>query len=158
PRGCRALRHASWLLLVAVAALPLSACSGSKDKDSGRVIVEGKVAEDRKSEGGRPMAQPRHADKKETAPKDGQKDKAPPGQEAANTEAYDHIADNPFRVVARAPLSTFSIDVDTASYTNVRRFLNDRQLPPKDAVRVEEFINYFAYDYPQPRGEHPFAV
>ncbi len=56
------------------------------------------------------------------------------------------------------PLSTFSIDVDTASYANIRRFLKQNQWPPKDAVRVEEMINYFDYDYPQPRGEHPFSL
>jgi Ca-activated chloride channel family protein len=75
-----------------------------------------------------------------------------------NTEAYSHIDENPFLEVARAPLSTFSIDVDTASYSNTRRFLKDGQLPPKDAVRIEELINYFSYDYPQPVGDAPFSV
>jgi len=56
------------------------------------------------------------------------------------------------------PLSTFSIDVDTASYSNIRRFLNQNQLPPKDAVRIEEMINYFVYDYPQPKGQEPFSI
>ena len=73
-------------------------------------------------------------------------------------ESYGVIDENPFLEAARAPLSTFSIDVDTASYSNVRRFLNDGQLPPKDAVRVEELINYFSYDYPQPAGAAPFSV
>ena len=73
-------------------------------------------------------------------------------------ERYAEITENPFLETARAPLSTFSIDVDTASYTNVRRYLNDGQLPPKDAVRIEEFINYFEYDYPQPAGNVPFSV
>src|SRR5262249_41479972 len=58
----------------------------------------------------------------------------------------------------RKPLSTFSIDVDTASYSNVRRFLNQGQRPPKDAVRIEELINYFSYSYPQPRDGKPFAI
>jgi Ca-activated chloride channel family protein len=75
-----------------------------------------------------------------------------------NTEAYSHIDENPFLEVARAPLSTFSIDVDTASYSNTRRFLKDGQLPPKDAVRIEELVNYFSYDYPQPVGDAPFSV
>ncbi|MDQ1592096.1 MAG: Ca-activated chloride channel [Pyrinomonadaceae bacterium] len=75
-----------------------------------------------------------------------------------NTEAYKHIDENPFFEVARAPLSTFSIDVDTASYSNTRRFLRDGQLPPKDAVRIEELINYFSYDYPQPAGDAPFSI
>jgi Ca-activated chloride channel homolog len=77
----------------------------------------------------------------------------PPG-----AEAYDKIADNPYRRVAQEPLSTFSIDVDTASYANVRRFLGQGMLPPKDAVRVEEMINYFRYDYPPPKDGEPFSV
>ena len=76
----------------------------------------------------------------------------------ANEEAYSHLDENPFLEVARAPLSTFSVDVDTASYSNTRRFLNNGQLPPKDAVRIEELINYFSYDYPQPVGTAPFSV
>jgi Ca-activated chloride channel family protein len=75
-----------------------------------------------------------------------------------HTEAYDRIQDNPFLAAAQSPLSTFSVDVDTASYANVRRFLVQRQLPPKDAVRIEELVNYFRYDYPEPRGETPFSV
>ena len=73
-------------------------------------------------------------------------------------ERYAKIEENPFLETSRAPLSTFSIDVDTASYANVRRYLNDGQLPPKDAVRIEELINYFEYDYPQPVGNVPFSV
>ncbi|NET01509.1 MAG: VWA domain-containing protein [Sphaerospermopsis sp. SIO1G1] len=75
-----------------------------------------------------------------------------------NTENYNRIDDNPFKIVRNQPLSTFSIDVDTASYSNVRRFINQGQLPPKDAVRIEELVNYFSYDYPQPQGERPFSV
>jgi len=75
-----------------------------------------------------------------------------------NTEAYDRIEDNPFKSVAENPLATFSIDVDTASYANVRRFLTQNQIPPRDSVRIEELINYFTYDYPQPTGKHPIAV
>ncbi|MBI1848881.1 MAG: VWA domain-containing protein [Planctomycetes bacterium] len=75
-----------------------------------------------------------------------------------STEAYARIDENPFLDVAHNPLSTFSIDVDTASYSNVRRFLNGGQLPPKDAVRIEELLNYFVYDYPQPAGDAPFGV
>jgi Ca-activated chloride channel family protein len=77
-----------------------------------------------------------------------------------NAESYDKFIDNPFHLTAAAPLSTFSSDVDTASYANVRRFLNQNTLPPKDAVRIEEMLNYFAYqDAPPPKtGEHPFAV
>lgn len=79
-------------------------------------------------------------------------------QQEANTEEYNRIYDNPFERVSISPLSTFSIDVDTASYTNVRRFIKEGQLPPKDAVRIEELINYFTYDYPQPTGDRPFSI
>ncbi len=75
-----------------------------------------------------------------------------------NTEEYNLINENEFKGVKDNPLSTFSIDVDTASYSNVRRFINGSQLPPKDAVRIEEMINYFRYSYPQPEGEHPFSI
>lgn len=75
-----------------------------------------------------------------------------------NTEEYDHITENSFHKVTDDPLSTFSIDVDAASYSNVRRFLNSNQLPPADAVRVEEMINYFHYDYPQPVNQDPFSI
>jgi Ca-activated chloride channel family protein len=79
-------------------------------------------------------------------------------QEVWNTEEYDGITENIFHSALRKPLSTFSIDVDAASYSNVRRFINNGQRPPKDAVRIEELINYFEYDYPQPSGEHPFEI
>lgn len=79
-------------------------------------------------------------------------------EKSSNGERYAKIEENPFLEAARAPLSTFSIDVDTASYTNVRRFLKDGSLPPKDAVRIEELVNYFEYDYPQPVGNVPFSV
>ena len=76
-----------------------------------------------------------------------------------NTESYQRIVENDFLDTLKNPLSTFSIDVDTASYSNVRRFLQQQnQLPPADAVRIEELLNYFRYDYPQPTGEHPFSV
>ncbi|MFT3933443.1 MAG: von Willebrand factor type A domain-containing protein [Chitinophagaceae bacterium] len=75
-----------------------------------------------------------------------------------NTEDYDAIVENRFLNVKENALSTFSIDVDAASYSNVRRFLQDGQLPPAGAVRTEELINYFHYDYPQPTGEDPFSI
>ncbi len=82
--------------------------------------------------------------------------RAPSGE--FNTAAYDRIVDNSFLEAKSNPLSTFSIDVDTASYSNIRRFINDGSLPPKDAVRVEEMINYFSYNYPQPEGGNPFSI
>lgn len=75
-----------------------------------------------------------------------------------NTEEYERIYDNRFKETLRRPLSTFSIDVDTASYANVRRFLKRNELPYKDAVRIEEMINYFDYDYPRPKGKAPFSI
>jgi Ca-activated chloride channel homolog len=75
-----------------------------------------------------------------------------------NTESYDRINDNPFLAAHDNPLSTFSVDVDTASYANVRRFLMEGQPPPADAVRIEELVNYFRYDYAEPKDEHPVAV
>jgi Ca-activated chloride channel family protein len=74
-----------------------------------------------------------------------------------NTEAYDRVTDNPFIRTTQENLATFSIDVDTASYANVRRFLTQNQLPPADAVRIEELVNYFSYDYAQPTGNAPIA-
>ncbi|HVO74200.1 MAG TPA: von Willebrand factor type A domain-containing protein [Ignavibacteriaceae bacterium] len=75
-----------------------------------------------------------------------------------NTEEYAYISENNFKDAVKNPLSTFSIDVDAASYSNTRRFLMEGRLPPKDAVRVEEFINYFDYDYPQPTSDLPFKI
>jgi Ca-activated chloride channel homolog len=77
-----------------------------------------------------------------------------------NTEEYDGINENIFHDALKTPLSTFSIDVDAASYSNVRRFITNGQKPPKDAVRIEEMINYFDYDYEQPptSGDHPFSI
>jgi Ca-activated chloride channel family protein len=74
------------------------------------------------------------------------------------TDAYDYIAENPFVLVAQDPRSTFSVDVDTASYSIVRRYLNGGQRPPRDAVRIEELINYFSYGYEPPDDGRPFAV
>lgn len=82
---------------------------------------------------------------------------APPTR-SFHTESYDHIEDNGFKSVIDHPLSTFAIDVDRASYSNTRRFLSAYQLPPKDAVRIEELINYFDYDYPDPDADAPFSV
>lgn len=75
-----------------------------------------------------------------------------------NREGYDHITENGYRKVADNPLSTFSIDVDAASYSNVSRILKEGRLPEQGAVRVEEMINYFSYRYDQPAGNEPFAV
>ena len=75
-----------------------------------------------------------------------------------NTERYQDQPDQPVKSVAQEPVSTFSIDVDTGSYANVRRFLTSGKQPPKDAVRIEEIVNYFPYNYPLPTDGRPFAV
>src|SRR5262249_40374553 len=109
---------------------------------------------------GRSVSGPRAADVSllsKAAPADFDRE-APPEVTGANTEAYDHIVDNAFLAAARNPLSTFSIDVDTASYSNVRRFLTSGMLPPPGAVRIEELVNYFSYDDPPPTGAVPFTV
>ncbi len=99
------------------------------------------VADARFGGGGAPVPQSRYA---------------PPG--SYNTEEYKRIYDNAYQQAVASPVSTLSIDVDTASYSNLRRFINSGSLPPPDAVRTEEMLNYFRYDYPQPAGEHPFSV
>lgn len=81
-----------------------------------------------------------------------------PPTEIENQEDYDSFEENAFESPATKPLSTFSIDVDNASYTNVRRFINNGQKVPKDAVRVEEMINFFKYNNPQPKNSDPFAI
>jgi Ca-activated chloride channel family protein len=79
-------------------------------------------------------------------------------QRARAGETYKDAGENAFKSAGADPLSTFSIDVDTASYTNVRRFLNEGAMPPEAAVRIEELINYFKFDYPQPKGGDPFSI
>jgi Ca-activated chloride channel family protein len=134
------LRLLALLFIVGTLTL-LPACpSGNRSKPAdGKATPREAVAKDTASY--RKMA---------TAPKPG---------EAHNTETYNHIVDNPFLLAAKFPLSTFSIDVNTASYSNVRRFLlQEKKLPPKDAVRIAELVNYFEYDYAEPKGEHPIAL
>jgi len=107
---------------------------------------------------GRPMSKARRVGGKVGAPF------APPPPTGAapapepSAEAYDSITDNAFIAVADDPRSTFSIDVDTAAYSNMRRFLKGGSLPPADAVRIEELINYFSYDYRSPAGGDPFSM
>lgn len=76
----------------------------------------------------------------------------------SNSESYESFQENPFESAKSNPVSTFSIDVDNAAYTNIRRFINNGQTVPKDAVRIEEMINFFKYDYAQPKRKHPFAI
>ncbi|WP_417354890.1 YfbK domain-containing protein [Flavobacterium sp.] len=81
-----------------------------------------------------------------------------PSKIQVDRESYNMFEENQFENPTTNPLSTFSIDVDNASYTNIRRFLNNGQKVSKDAVRVEEMINFFKYDYPQPKGKEPFSI
>lgn len=150
-RGAQASKSQLFLALTVIMALFLSACLKEKKQDvasnersnaNTSYVVEQPLA-DKAAGTIAPSATPM------------------PGEtidQPFNTEGYSHIDENPFLEVARAPLSTFSIDVDTASYSNTRRFLKGGQLPPKDAVRIEELINYFSYNYPQPVGDAPFSV
>lgn len=80
------------------------------------------------------------------------------GDQDFNTEEYSYISENGFKSTIDEPLSTFSVDVDTAAYSNVRRYLNSGQKVPADAVRIEEMLNYFSYDYPEPEDGEPFSV
>ncbi|MBK5196645.1 MAG: von Willebrand factor type A domain-containing protein, partial [Proteiniphilum sp.] len=82
----------------------------------------------------------------------------PPFQQDENSEEYEAFGENRFLSATKNPLSTFSLDVDAASYGNIRRLINQGQLPQKDAVRVEEMINYFSYNYPQPTDGHPVRI
>jgi Ca-activated chloride channel homolog len=77
---------------------------------------------------------------------------------APNTEEYGQFVENEFAAAASDPLSTFGVDVDTASYSNIRRFLNEGRLPPHDSVRIEELVNYFTYDYPLPERGKPVSL
>ena len=79
-------------------------------------------------------------------------------EEEYNTEDYDRIVENRFLTATQNPLSTFSIDVDEAAYSNIRRYINNGSIPPAGAVRIEEMINYFDYTYPQPTNDEPFSV
>lgn len=103
----------------------------------------------------RMMALPASAEVMAYAP---QADNSLPGYRDVPREQYQTLTDNPVQLVSELPVSTFSIDVDTGSYANVRRFLNAGQLPPRDAVRLEELVNYFPYDYPSRADDRPFAV
>ena len=129
------------LLITAGLALVLAACEGGRG-ERGRTYTNV------------PSPSPDHSSPQEMLAYGRQGPIAPPSR-----EAYQKLADNPVKRAAEHPVSTFSVDVDTGSYANARRFLNDGYLPPEDAVRVEEMINYFGYDYPAPESpDRPFLV
>lgn len=141
-------RRSNGLALLIIAALLASSCATSKDDAN----VGGIAPQPQNAKVGASSA---NANSSGMVAYDGYVAKEEP---AGAGERYEQIDENPFLEASRAPLSTFSIDVDTASYSNTRRFLNEGQLPPRDAVRIEELVNYFSYEYPQPLGEAPFSV
>lgn len=134
-------------LIVLCGAAVFASCSGSEESRQKRL-------EDRISKSHEPYAPPEGGKMYDYTAADQQ------NQAQAGNESYKQKEENRFAAVATAPLSTFAIDVDRASYSNVRRFISEDQLPPAEAVRVEEMINYFTYNYPQPeaRSKHPFTV
>ncbi len=121
----------------------------------GPPVAKQSLSQKRQSQAGAPVRQGARQMRMNAAAKP-----APQRRQNFNTEDYASIESSDFRAVSDHPLSTFSIDVDGASYTNARRFIRDGETPPKDAVRIEEFLNYFQYDYPAPTAEdeHPFSV
>jgi Ca-activated chloride channel homolog len=145
---------------VGLAAVLLAGCVAWKDHEAGEA-APGVHAEAARMRAAQPVDPGVVAAPTRTAPaadEQAEPREPAPAQEAPDTEAYDRLDDNPFLSVHSAPLSTFSIDVDTASYANVRRFLTQGRRPPPDAVRIEELVNYFPYSYPAPAGAEPFSV
>ncbi|HEX8501850.1 MAG TPA: VWA domain-containing protein [Pyrinomonadaceae bacterium] len=152
-RTARGARPLSLLVLVTLALLA-SACSRADDSDVTRPGSQSNA------NAGAPSAQPEAKEATGTLGRleyDGYA-RTRAGDDGAGGERYAQIDENPFLDASRAPLSTFSVDVDTASYSNTRRFLSEGRLPPRDAVRIEELVNYFTYEYPQPDGPAPFSV
>jgi Ca-activated chloride channel homolog len=144
-RGARSLS----LLLLATLALLVSSCGGSQHSaNNAGAAKQGEVT----------VSQPSTANASGDTGLFTIPDNEPASESGAAGERYAEIDENPFLDAARAPLSTFSVDVDTASYSNTRRFLTEGRLPPRDAVRIEELVNYFTYEYPQPDGPAPFSV
>lgn len=134
-----ALKFSSWTALTSIALISfaLLGCGGTANTSS---VPKGVALQDFNTP---PVAQ---------------EDAGIPAGPTLNTEAYDYLPENQFLDTLSQPESTFSIDVDTASYAIVRRMILQGQKPPSGAVRIEELINYFTYDYPEPDGEHPFSV
>ena len=154
-----------WLLLAALLAAAVTGCGGGKS-----AAAPGR-------EGATAGAQPESAAQATAVPEEagitydtggmkmersGEAPFGAPGEPMApenfNTEEYSYIAENPFLAVKNEPLSTFAADVDTASYANLRRMVLSGETVPADAVRIEEMLNYFHYDYPQPEEGQPFSV
>jgi Ca-activated chloride channel family protein len=149
PAGSRAVRPAPSVVPAAPRPLGGQAATGSVAKDKKAAAGPGSAVAD--------LDEDQFAAQAATtaeAPADLLADR---NRQDFNTEGYDRVVENSFAKVIEEPLSTFSIDVDTASYANVRRFLRSGSLPPPDAVRIEELVNYFPYDYEGPSNGEPFA-
>ncbi len=165
-----------WLLLAALTAAAVSGCAGGKaagttegSRDPGAAVQESAAAGPESGEPARPQATAAAGEAEAMADTSvfmGNRDgawfgAAPDGEvrpERFNTEEYNYIEENPFLAVKNEPLSTFAADVDTASYANLRRMVLAGETVPADAVRIEEMLNYFHYDYPQPQEGEPFSV
>ncbi len=146
----RQTRVSFFLSALLIFSFLFSACSGTAPTTSQKDVAESKPAQ--------PQGTPAYASNTSSnMPLTGSKG-MDFEDDSKSGERYAEINENPFLETRFAPLSTFSIDVDTAAYSNLRRFINDGNLPPKDAVRIEELVNYFEYDYPQPVGNVPFSV
>jgi Ca-activated chloride channel homolog len=159
--SARRLRHLQACLTVACAAGLLLGCTTRTPYGPGQSGNDNELASVR-ARGVAPasVAAPSPAPAVTSAPKLVYAPTPVPAPTPPTTAQYQQFADTPWRRVAEVPVSTFSADVDTGSYANVRRFISRGQLPPKDAVRVEELVNYFGYDYALPAAQHPhpFAV
>ncbi len=154
-------KQASLVVALFITAFLLTQCGGQSYQTEKLYVGEESVVADAaleydEGEISEEMAQESFSGRQAVAPvkkkNDGRRDTV------HNTESYDRIYENPFVSPLSNPLSTFSVDVDRASYANARRYLNNSQLPPAGAVRIEEFVNYFDYDYPQPKGDVPFSI
>jgi Ca-activated chloride channel family protein len=147
----RQTRITVYISALLVFTILFSACGGDSAKSSNTANSTAKEAQ--------PYATPNYAaNSAANTPASAPYTTYSDSEESTKGERYAEINENPFLETKYAPLSTFSIDVDTASYSNVRRYLTAGNLPPKDAVRIEELVNYFEYDYPQPVGDVPFSV
>lgn len=136
----------------------LASCDGGSYKQSGDIAARGVTTAPPDAYTGQPQS---HSQMNESKASDLRRvgDLEPTADSTSvSGESYNTIVENPFLSVSEKRLSTFSIDVDAAAYSNVRRFITDDMLPPPDAVRTEELINYFTYDYPEPGGDDPFSI
>jgi len=147
--------NSQWLVGFLIFSILFSACSSSRNESANKPISQSGPHRSEDVAYSKPTAAANSASNTSSVAVGPPYDSK---ESVAKGERYAEIEENPYLETSRAPLSTFSIDVDTASYANVRRFLNQGQLPPKDAVRIEELINYFEYDYPSPTGDVPFSV